>query len=222
MRLATRHAAALAAAVLLLAACGGSDDDGDGAPQGQQNVGKDDLVAQVASFDLAVGPPTRLIVGLLTGDQRFVVYGTVQFRLAYLGTQESNRQGTFGSPVVARFLPIPGTMLPASPQEPQAVSPSEARGVYAAEVAFDKAGYWQVEVAARMGGTERRATAALAVNEKHAVPAPGQAALPTENLTLASTDAPMASTTKDSSHRGTPGIQPRLATIQNPKIARWM
>jgi hypothetical protein len=39
---------------------------------------------------------------------------------------------------------------------------------------------------------------------------------------IASTEAHMASTTKDSSHCGTPGIQPRFATIQKPKKARWM
>ena len=39
---------------------------------------------------------------------------------------------------------------------------------------------------------------------------------------IASTDAHMASTTKDSSQTGTRGIQPRFATIQKAKKARWM
>jgi hypothetical protein len=64
--------------------------------------------------------------------------------------------------------------------------------VYTAQASFDRAGFWQVEVAASVAGKERRAVAAFAVNEKHAIPAVGDAALPTENLTLASTDAPRA------------------------------
>ena len=171
-----------------MAACGGSDRSQEGGKRS-----KDDLVAQVASFDLAVGPPSRLTVGLLTNDQRFVAFGTVQLRFAYLGTRENRAPGAYGAPVTATFLPIPGTTLPAQPpSQPQLVSPSEARGVYAAQAGFDRAGFWQLEVNASVGGTPRRATAAFAVNEKHAIPAPGDAALPTENLTLASTDAPKA------------------------------
>jgi hypothetical protein len=72
------------------------------------------------------------------------------------------------------------------------VTPSEARGVYAAQAGFDKAGFWHVEVTATVAGKERKALAAFAVNEKHAVPAPGEPALPTENHVLGSTEAPAA------------------------------
>jgi hypothetical protein len=37
---------------------------------------------------------------------------------------------------------------------------------------------------------------------------------------LASTDAIIARTTNEGSQAGTPGTQPRLATIQKPKTAR--
>ena len=183
-----RAPAVLLAAFLVLTGCGSSDDEATPSrPSG------DDIVAQVASFDLAVGPPRRFIVGVLTADQRFVSYGTVAFRFAYLGTRQENQPGTFGAPVTATFLPIPGTAVRTpAPSEPQAVNPSEARGVYAAQAGFDKAGFWQVEVAARVAGSERKAVAAFAVNEKHAVPAPGDAALPTENHVLGAPDVPPA------------------------------
>ena len=188
MRLISRGTALAAALFLLLAACGG---DEEGATPSQPS--QDDIVAQVASFDLAVGPPSRFLVGVLTGDQRFVVYGSVAFRFAYLGTKESQQGGSFGSAVTANFLPVPGTTVPApAPTAPKAVDPSEARGVYGAQAGFDKAGFWQVEVTAHVGGQERKAVAAFAVNEEHAIPAVGEAALPTENLTLASADAPRA------------------------------
>ena len=182
--------AAATAAFVLLAACGGSDDGEDTPAQPSQ----DDIVAQVASFDLAVGRPQRLLVGVLTGDNRFVAFGTVAFRLAYLGTKESRQPATFGGqPVSARFLPIPGTTVPSPPPSaPQVVNASEGRGVYAAQATFDRAGFWQVEVTADVADGERKAVAAFAVNQQHSVPAPGQPALPTENLTLASTDAPRA------------------------------
>jgi hypothetical protein len=179
--------AAVLAAFVLAACTGGSDGGDDAAPSRPSEA---DIVAQVASFDLAVGPPRRLIVGVQTGDRRFIAYGTVAFRFAYLGTRQSAQPGAFGPPVTATFLPIPGTQLPSPvPSEPRAVNPSEARGVYAAEAGFERAGFWQVEVTARVGGEERKAVAAFAVNEKHAVPAPGEPALPTENHLLGSTDA---------------------------------
>lgn len=168
-----------AALALLAAACGGSDDGESSA------ASPDDLVAAVASYDLAVGPPSRLIVGVQTADRRFVAFGTVQFRVAYLGTRQDAQTGEFAPPVPARFLPLPGTAPPnPPPAEPVLVSGSEARGVYAAVVAFPRAGFYQVEVTAKVEGEDRVATAAMTVNDRHAIPTVGDQALPTENFTV--------------------------------------
>ena len=188
MRRPHRYAVALVALVAL-AACGG----GDKKSSSSSGSGKDDLVAEVASFDLATGPPGRIIVGLLTGDQRFLVYGDVQFRFAYLGTKQDNKPGSYGQAVTAKFLPIPGTKIPSpAPTTPQVTSGADARGVYAANAGFPQAGFYNVEVTAQVEGKERKATAAMAVNDKHQVPGPGDQAPATENLTLTSTDAPKA------------------------------
>lgn len=174
----------LATVLVALAACGGSDGDDRG------RASPDDLVAAVASYDLAVGPPTRVIVGVQTVDRRFVVHGTVQFRVAYLGTSQDGEAGEYAAPVPARFLPLPGVTVPSPPPaDPVFASGSEARGVYAALVSFPKAGFYQVEVTAKVEGKERTATAAVAVNDRHAVPAPGDRALPTDNFTLATPEA---------------------------------
>jgi hypothetical protein len=169
--------------MVVLAACGG-----DGKKQETQVGG---LEAQVASYDLAVGAPARIIVGLLTSDHRFVGFGTVSMRFGYMGTREAPRQEPFGPPVRGSFLPIHGTEVPSPlPATPRVVGAHEGRGVYAGRTAFDRAGFWQVEVTAEMPGGTRRATTPFAVAERHAVPAPGDQALPTDNLTLSSADAP--------------------------------
>jgi hypothetical protein len=187
MHVRSRPAVALSLALLLvLAACGGGDSEGS-----STSATKQDLVAEVASFDLAVGGPSRIIVGLLTGDQRFVVFGSAQFRFAYLGTKQENQAGEYGPPVQARFLAIPGAKVPnPAPAKPVPSPDADTRGVYAAQATFGRAGFYQVEVTADVDGKKRTATAAMAVNDRYAVPGPGQPAPRTENLTLASTDAP--------------------------------
>ena len=180
-----RRLAAAGAALLLLASCssGGSD-----------KAGADDLAVQVASYDLATGGPARFIVGLVTIDQRLVGYGTVDLRFSYVGTKENTKNPTpFGPVVKASYLPIHGSIVPEPPPAtPQIVAASDTRGLYAAQTSFDKAGFWEVEATARLDGKARSGKAAFAVNPTHAVPAPGDQALATENLTLTTPDVPRA------------------------------
>jgi hypothetical protein len=182
---AARRRSSLAAVALVLGAlvaCGSSGGD----------KGTNALQAQVANSDLAVGGPSRIVAGLFTADQRLVVYGTVEMRFSYLGTKQDAKAGAPpGPPVKGTYLPVPGTAVPSPvPAKPQVVSGNEARGAYVTSAAFDKAGFWQLEVSADVGGKARKATSAFAVNAKPALPAVGDPALATENLTLASTDAP--------------------------------
>jgi hypothetical protein len=181
-----RLAAAAGALVLLLTGCGGSGGSG--------KASADDLAVQVASYDLATGAPARFIVGLLTVDQRLLGYGTVDFRFSYVGTKEGSAGATpFGPAVTASYLPIFGSVVPSPPPAtPQIVKSSDTRGVYGAQAAFDKAGFWEVEATATLDGKARHGKGAFAVNPTHAVPAPGDAALPTETLTLTTPDTPRA------------------------------
>ena len=153
----------------------------------------DALAVQAASFDLAVGPPTRFIAGVLTNDQRLVGFGTVQMQFSYLGTGQPGQESVpVGPAVSARFLPIPGTAAP-DPAPPQpAVVTGRERGVYATQMGFDRPGFWQVEVTARIDGEDRRGTGAFEVTERHRLPAPGDLALATDNLTMASADTTKA------------------------------
>jgi hypothetical protein len=212
MSLTRTRFATLTAALVVLAACGGSGGSDSVGPSGAPS--KDDIVAEVASFDLVVGPPSRILVGVLTNDQRFVVFGTARFRFAYVGTKQDNRPAKFGDPVTARFLPIPGVKPPdPAPTEPQVASGGEARGVYAASAGFSQAGFYQVEVTARVAGKDRTATAAFAVNEQPSVPAVGQAAPPTENLTLSTLDAPQAAIDSRATTGGIPDTELHQTTL---------
>ncbi len=200
-----RLALLVLALALVAAACSSSSDE-DGAAPSSDPSSAQDLVVQVASYDLAVGPPTRVIAGVLTKDQRLVGYGSVTMRFSYLGTgQAGGERQPSGPPVEATFLPVAGGQLPSPPpSEPRLVGGGE-RGVYSAQRGFDRAGFWRMEVTARIGGNERRGTGAFQVLERHAVPAPGDPALRTENLTVTSTDAPKAAI---DSRAGTDGEVP--------------
>ncbi len=178
-----RRLAAVGALLSVLVACGGSDGSERSA---------DDLAVQVASYDLATGAPTRFIVGLLTVDQRLIGHGTVDLRFSYVGTKEGGANpAPFGPVVEASYLPIHGSVVPSPPPaSAQIVRSSDTRGVYGAQTTFDKPGFWEVEATATIDGKAQRGKGAFAVSPTHAVPGPGDAALPTETLTLTTPDVP--------------------------------
>jgi hypothetical protein len=147
----------------------------------------------VATTDLYSGTPQRIQVGVFQSSQtagvKLVTFGQVGFAFSYLGADGSTAPTT-GPQVTATYLPAPGT-VPSGP-EPTLSDPNVARGVYAAEkVTFDKAGVWQVAVTADVQGSGTQIlTAAFPVSTKPALPAPGQEALKTVNLTMASKGVP--------------------------------
>lgn len=142
------------------------------------------LVAAVASYDIVADRPGRFIVGLYTADQsRTLAYGTVTFAFTYLGDREESapvNPPEIG-PIEASFLPIPGQDLPAAASNPpQLVSGSEVTGVYAAaEVGFDRPGFWEVVVTADVEGITQTTTGALEVLADSNIPAVGEPALNT-------------------------------------------
>jgi hypothetical protein len=181
-----RIPACLLVAALGATACGG----GGGASGGAATSGG--LAAEVASFDLAVGPPRRFIVGLLTDDQEFVSYGSVRLRFTYEGRGEKGARSQPGPEATAPFISLPGSPAAGSRTGPVPVPGSEGKGVYGTQVAFDRAGFWKVEVRARLvgEGKSRTASAAFPVRDRHAIPAPGDPAVPSENLTVRSQNVP--------------------------------
>ena len=195
-----RRLLVLLAGAVLLAACGSERAGPRGRDGSTTTSGRSrELDVEVASYDLAVGPPARFIAGTLvpdekTGDPRLVAFGTVRMEFSFLGTGQAAPANSLRLPAVdAQFLSLPGTTPPSPPPaSPQVASGEVGRGVYAAIVGFPAAGFWQVDVTANVDGRERRGNGRFQVGEKHAVPAPGDTAISTENPTLSSSDVPKA------------------------------
>ncbi len=182
-----RTATLLLVAALVASSCSQQQPD---APSPQDP--KTTLHGEVASYDIAAGETTRLIVGLFTGDELFVSHGTIEMAFSYLGERDAPRSPEPYSTATGTFLSVPGTEVPPElPDRPIAAPASRGRGVYAADVNFDRPGFWEVAVRAEV---ERRgtltATGAFEVLAEHQLPAPGDRALMTDNLTNRSTDAP--------------------------------
>jgi hypothetical protein len=205
-RRATPFALALA---LLLASCSSSGDPASTSSTPRTSA----MQAVMATTDLYVGAPQRVGVGLPLNDGRLVSFGAVSFRFSYLGTSSAATTSPAGPTVAASYVPTPGT--PPGDGAPELTQPAQARGIYEAEqVRFDRAGYWQVTVDATVGGSTMRATAAFPVNEHPALPAPGQPALRTDNLTMASIE------------HGDPAaaVDSRAVTegkVPDPELHRW-
>jgi hypothetical protein len=198
--------------LLVLSALAGactSEGDPDPSPTGPTGG---TLGAGMASSDHYVGAPQRVAIGLQAGDGRLVTFGSVDVTFSYLGTAEEPVDPEAGPRAVAVYLPTPGTADEAG--GPTLNLPSDARGVYQAEdVSFDRAGFWQADLTADVEGLGvQRARTTFEVLEDPAYPVPGEPAIPTQNLTLDSTDAPPEA------------IDSRAATegeIPDPELHEW-
>jgi hypothetical protein len=182
--------AAFALVLLLGVACSGGNDDDSPSPQ-PSGTTQGTFAADTGSSDLYVGAPQRYQIGVFSSSEGSGVSllsgGSVTLRFSFLGGSGSP---SLGPPVTADYLPAPTLPDPEGP--PELRPPSKARGVYQAEdVTFDQAGPWQVELRADISG-EGPVTLvdAFDVSEEPALPAPGDQALRTENLTIHSRGVP--------------------------------
>jgi hypothetical protein len=162
--------------VLTTAACTASpgDDDGLGA----------NFSAQMASSWHWVQDPQRVQVGIFGSDGegvRVVTGGTIDLSFEYLGV-DGSAEPVAGPATTGDFIPVPGS-------EPASELPtlSAGNGVYEAEeVVFDQPGLWRTTITAEIDGVRRQMTASFSVAEESAIPAPGDPAPRTENLTIGS------------------------------------
>ena len=168
--------AALCVLALALSACSG--DTTTSTPPGNAAG----FALQVASSDSYVGTPQRVQVGIVGQTEEGTVLitgGTIPVSLLPPGG---------GQPIEgkATYVPAPGTP---SSTSPDLTPPSEARGVYQLDdIDFPSAGTWQAKVSLTANGQRLDLTDAFEVAEKPSLPAPGDRAIPSENLTMASKD----------------------------------
>ncbi|HEY7661042.1 MAG TPA: hypothetical protein VIC58_10640 [Actinomycetota bacterium] len=200
---------ALVPAFALLAASCSSDDP---SPSGPTGGSSSDMVAIPATSDLFAGDPQRVSLGLVMNDGSFVSFGDVDIAFSFVGTAAAPTDPQPGPTEVATFVATYGT--PDGGDGPVVTSPSEGRGVYqASDVTFDEPGFWVATVTAEIDGLgTQRAEATLPVAEAPAIPAPGDEAPATENLTMESTGVPLAA------------IDSRAATrdrVPDPELHEW-
>ncbi len=178
---------------LAAAACGGAgaaDPGSASAPTGNTST---QFAAEVATTDLYVGADQRVQVGIFSsttgGGVQLLSYGEIQLAFSYLGADGSSAP-VAGPTASATYLIAPG--MNASGSGPALTDPTAARGVYQADgIAFDRAGVWQADVMADIQGAgSQHLTTQFAVRSEPLLPAPGQRALKTQNLTLASDGVP--------------------------------
>lgn len=179
--------ALVASLVLVASGCAGSSGEsgGGGADSASTSIppstgprAPGELSAVVASYDLAIGPASRFLVGAFVEGEGLVGRGTVGLDFSFLGKERAGRPEP-GPKASGAFLPIFGSD-PGVGDQPAILSPG-GRGVYAAEVAFERPGIWEVEVSVDLDGRRRRATAAFSVLERRRVPAPGDSVPRSEN-----------------------------------------
>ncbi|MGE5227657.1 MAG: TlpA family protein disulfide reductase [Planctomycetaceae bacterium] len=168
-----------------------STSPASGAPASGGSVDPSTFAAQVASPDLYVGPPQAVQIGVFSSDAQsgvsLLTSGTIDMQIGPY-------QGGSGTPTqtTAHYVPAPGTAGSAS-GTPALTTPDVARGVYQADdVKFDAPGVWQAQVSFTLDGTPVQLSTQFQVKADPALPAPGQDAFRTQNLTMSSKVDPQA------------------------------
>lgn len=174
------------AMLFAFAAC--ASGNGDPSGSGPSPSPAEELIVQAANYEVLEGETSRFIAGVLTPEQLFVSFGTVEVEFFYLGTREGAGTAEPGPTATAIFLPIDGEG--STSDTPKAVPASEGRGVYTAEVTFDRAGFWAAQLTAELDGKRKTGQAVFEVYEEPRYPAVGEEAPRTENLTIDTKDAP--------------------------------
>ena len=195
-------------ALSLLAAACSSDEPAP--PTGA--TGTSQIVAVPASSDLYAGDPQRVALGLVLHDGRLVSFGEAEVSFSFVGTAANPTDPQPGPSATAAFVPTYGT--PDGTAGPVATAPNDGRGVYQADgVTFDRAGFWTAAVTVDVQGMgTQTAETTVPVLEAPQIPAPGDRAMPTENLTLDSEGVPEGAIDSRAATTG---------TIPDPELHEW-
>lgn len=202
MRPTHRSVVAGLAGLVMLAGCGSGDDEAKSAA-GVAPLPSSGVIAQVASYDLAVGLDQTVAFGLLgEGDSpKLVSFGTAVVQFDFLGDGSSVQPGQQGE---ATWFAVPGQEITKASATPMFSAPSEAVGVYAIpKVRFDKPGLWRAIVTVQLDGVDKPAEVRFPVSAKPTVPAPGDPAPRSVNLLPGDPAAPPKSVDSRAKSDGT-------------------
>ena len=189
MRRTPFRTAAIAAALavsLAVTGCGGDDKkEANGPDTTGTTAGNDKVQGSVASYDLAVGPAGRFMLGMFNeADGKGPIgFGTAAFSFFFLGENDASGTPQPGPTASGAYLPLPGSQTPPGDTSKPVYLPTDQRGVYAADVAFDRPGFWGVAAVIELDGRQEVKTA-FKVLPKHEVPFPGDPAPASQNLTV--------------------------------------
>lgn len=184
-----RSVVAVLGVAVLASACSGSSDPSTPTPTGTSATS---LSMEVASSDLAVGAPQHFELGIFSSDGqgvKLLAFGQMSFAFSFLG--DGSGAPVPGPQATGTYVAAFGT--PQSGPAPAFTDPNDARGIYQANVEFDQAGTWQVDATVELPGVGTQTLSTpFVVSEKHSLPAPGDRAQRTENLTIDSKGVPPA------------------------------
>ena len=181
--------AALAAVSLTLAACSTAPSAPDATATA--TAGPSDLAIAVASYDLATGTDQRFIVGVLTPERGLIGFGEVDLEFAWLGDGTAT-EPTPGPHATAHWLPVPGIAPTGDTGQPTLIDQPGTAGVYQTRVDFDRPGFWTVTVTADVDGDTLTGSGTFRVGEHAQIPAVGDPAPRSANLTVDSPGEPAA------------------------------
>lgn len=170
-----------------------------------------DIEVVVANYEIVAETSNRFIAGLITQDGRTVAYGTVQMRFA----QDTGGALVPTDPVVAEYLPVPGTEPGPTDGDPQAIAPNRARGVYVVHgVRFLEAGTYVAEVVARVQGVGVvQGSTPFDVLAEPSVPGVGERAPRTQNHVLGEAGVPPVAIDSRATNGAIPDASLHQATI---------
>lgn len=183
MRLLTLHRTVVAWLLAgMLAAC---------APGASPSVGGSTILAEVATYEFVVNRPERMLLALVSGDNRWLSFGEVQMSFSYAGDGTGSPAAEVSMPdAVGRFLPIPGTPAEGA-DAPTLTVPADGRGVYTAQLTFPRVGFWRVLARGETAeGQAFAAEAALQVVATPSVLSVGDEAPPSDNPLAGDPDVP--------------------------------
>ena len=160
------------------AACGGSSGQKELFPE-VITLGEGDISPQITNSTLAVGE-NRFSLGLLDEDISPVLGAQVHLRFFDLNGEEP----VMRSETDTRFVPVELSFIDEQSGKERRIVGSN--GIYVAQVSFDRAGRWGVEVGATLAGEKLKPVPfRFNVLEKTAEPAAGDPAPPSRQVTLA-------------------------------------